>query len=251
MRKLETRPEEQSLWQEHIAVIRSALDQGKPDAIINAKAEIRRLETEIVAAMSRASIQDGAGVDSSMLTARVLELTARVEDIRKLLDTLKLIPRETDEGPTPEVAARPALRDPIVLLEEDERKAPGTGLTSDQARAAKEIAWVSEGITRVGKARVANMESSGMADGYREPEMPSRLAEVHSTRYLPWASWHHDNDPVTLDICVKVGVYGLPLKALARKHRTRRSNALDRLQRGLERYWDRKLLDIYLDKTGR
>ena len=92
------------------------------------------------------------------------------------------------------------------------------------------------------------MEAAGRAQGYHEPEMSGKVAELHSTRYLPWASWYHDNDPVTLDICINVSVYGLSLKALARRHHKRRQAVLDRLQRGLGRYWDRNLMSLYLDK---
>lgn len=84
--------------------------------------------------------------------------------------------------------------------------------------------------------------------GIGASEFAQVVAEFHSTRYLPWADWLHDNDPITLDICIKIAVHGTALKALARKHRMRRASALDRLQRGLERYWDRKLLDFYNDK---
>lgn len=242
---------ERALWAEHLAVLRSALDQGKPDAIQNAKSEIRRLDGEVSALANRRELMAQNGRDMAQITLAIEGRAGRIADIRGILQNLKLIPREVDEGATPEVAARPAARDPIVLLEEAERKAPGTGLTSDQARAAKEIAWVSEGIARAGQARAANMAANGRTQGYREPEMSSRLADIHATRYLPWASWYHEHDPVTLDICMKISVYGLSLRALARKHHMRWGRVLDRLQRGLERYWDRNLLSRYLDKSGR
>jgi hypothetical protein len=242
---------EQSLWHEHLAVIRAGLDQGKPDAIQNAKAEIRRLDGEMSALVNRRELIAQNGLDVVNITVAIEQKARRIADIRGILQNLKLIPKESDEGATPEVTSRPAARDPIVLLEEAERKAPGTGLTSDQARAAKEIAWVNEGIARAGKARIGNMEAAGRAQGYHEPEMSGKLAEVHSTRYLPWAGWYHDHDPVTLDICIKVAVHGLSLNALGRKHRMWYYTVRDRLQRGLERYWDRKLLDLYNDKRGK
>lgn len=238
---------ETSLWQEHLDVLKASLSMGKPDAIRNIKAEIQRLHAEMVALMSRATIQVNAQQDSSRLTALAEETKFRIGDLSTLLRDLRLIPKDQDHGPTPEVQARPAARDPIVLLEEAERRAPGTGLTADQARAAKEIAWVSEGITRAGQARVARMTAAGRALGYREPEMPANVAECHATRYLPWADYLHRTNPRSLDICVKVAVHGTSLKALARKHRKRWSFVLDNLRRGLDRYWDRNLLSAHLD----
>lgn len=245
------KPSESHLWAEHLAVLKAALDQGKPDSIQNAKAEIRRLDVEMSALVNRRELMAANGRNVTQITLSIEARAGKVNDIRAILQNLKLIPREVDEGSTPEVAARPAARDPIVLLEESELKIPGTGLTSGQARAAKEIAWIMEGISKAGQARAANMEANGRAQGYREGEMSSRLADAHAMRYLPWADWYHDHDPITLDICMKIGVYGLGLKALARKHRTRRSSVLDRLQRGLARYWDRNLLNRYMDKLGR
>lgn len=264
-----TKPEpitaaEPGLWQERLAVLREGLSTGKPGSLKVIRTEIARLDDTIKALANRREMAAQAaarmarhGAKASSIETRLLKVieaeAAKVDDLRRLIKGLKRVEVKDDTGATPEVSARPAARDPIVLLEEAERKEPGSGLTHDQARAAKEIARVCEAVTRAGQAKAAQAQNSGKpSGGYNAPEMPAQIAEVHGTRYLPWADWWNDHDRVTLDICVKVSVYGLSLKALSRKHHMRVENVRKKLQAGLDKYWrERELLPLYADKQRR
>jgi hypothetical protein len=250
---------EPALWAERLAVLKAGLDSGDPTTDAAIKAEIAKLAGEISGFSNRrefvlrADLKRGdLSPQAAKLTAEIEAKASRVDDLKKLLKGAKRIPTENLAGPTPEATAKPARVDPIEWLERNEREKPGQGLTHDMARAAKEIASVREAISRAGQAKVSQMGGGAGGGGFREPEMPPRLHDAYTMRYLPWADWLNDHDPVTLDICTKVAVYGASLNSLARKHKMRRASVLDRLQRGLHRYWDEKeLLPIYLDKVER
>jgi hypothetical protein len=256
------------LWAEQLAVLKAGLSSGSPDGIRRVRAEIAKLDRRMSAAINRRAIiaqacmriaaQAITDIDSQNamhgeLTRNINAMAAMVKDLEGLMKGLKRLPAANDQGPTPEVAAKPSRVDPILWLEQHEREHKGEGLTSDQARAAKEIASISEAITRAGQAKIGRIGGGGSGGGgYREPEILPRLNDAYAGRYLPWADYLRDNDPVTLDICVKVAVMGVSIRALARKHRMRREKALDRLQRGLDRYWDeRELLPIYQAKVAK
>lgn len=255
--------DEPALWEEHLKVLKAGLDAGQPGSIKAAKAEVDRLDQKISALANRREMAAQAArrmarhgakcvVIERNLLAQIQAEAAKMADVKKLLKGLKRVEKPNSEGATAELASKPARVDPIEWLERYEAEHPGQGLTHEQARAAKEIAAVSEAITRAGQAKIGNMQGNGGGSGvYREPEMPPSLADAHTMRYLPWADFLHTNTPITLDICIKVSVMGVSLNALARKYKKRRSWVLEQLQNGLGRYWDeRALLPLYLAKVA-
>lgn len=252
---------EPGLWQERLAILKAAIEAGKPGSIKAAKDEITRLNDRISAMANRREMAAQAaarmarhGAKCTVIERRLLDQitaeSAKMDDLRSLLKGVKRTERAEDAGLPPEQILMPARSDPILLLEEAERKVKGSGLTHDQARAAKEIAWVCEAITRAGQAKVGQMDANGGAGGgYREPDLPVSVAQARANRYLPWCDYLHEHEPVTLDICIKVSTMGVSLRALARKHKMRWQNVRKRLQSGLDRYWnERVLLPIYAEK---
>ena len=124
--------------------------------------------------------------------------------------------------------------DPITLLEMNET------LNFDQVKAARQIAWINGVISEAGQARIGRMESAGRPPkhSYRQIAMNEDAARIHAERYLPWAARLHEQNPVALDVTIKVAVYGVSLKALARHHKRRYDAILDFLKTGLDTYWN-------------
>lgn len=253
--------DEPALWAEHLQVLKVGISRGDRDTDAQIKTHIQRLNDELFAMQNRREFvlradlkQGNLKPQAAKMTEEIASIAAKVDDLRKLLHAAKRIPADKVDGPTPEMAAKPARVDPIEWLERYEVEHPRQGLTHDQARAAKEIASVSEAISRAGQAKVGNMQGTGGGaggGGYREPDMPPKMEEARCMRFIPWADYLNDTNPITLDICMKVSVLGVSLNALARKHKMRRERVLERLQEGLGRYWDeRTLLPMYLDKVA-
>jgi hypothetical protein len=227
---------EQALWQAHLAVLQQALQLRKPDAVARVRSESGRLEREIEALQGRKALAERArGADGSALAEQLAETIA--ERLRRISDLAGLARRwarkgnDTDRGPVAELKARPAAIDPIDLLQGKGR------LTEDQVRAAREIAWVYEAITRAGRARVSRLCEIDPPKGWQEMPLPERAALIHAKRFLPWAERLRAAAPMTLDIVLRVAVLGTAIYPVARHHRIGWASCVAKLADGLDRYW--------------
>lgn len=234
---------EDALWAGHLAVLRQALRMRKPDAGDRIRSERTRLEREIAALSDRRGLaqrslrwgSESARCSEGALCAQLEEQIAqrlrRVSDLAALLRGNPLPRSAEDSGATPEAALRPAMADPVEML-------LGKGrLSEDQARAAREIAWIYEAMGKAGRARVSRMSQIDPPAGWQDMPLPERAALLHAKRFLPWAEDLRRDCPVALDIVLRVAVLGLSPYAVARHHRLGWQTCVDRLAHGLDRYW--------------
>jgi hypothetical protein len=229
---------EQELWQAHLAVLRQAFQLRKPDALARVRSETGRLEREVEALQGRKALAERAsGGDSSALAEQLAETIAerlrRISDLAGLVRQWRRKGKDEDLGPAAELKARPANIDPVDLLQ-------GKGkLTEDQVRAAREIGWVYEAITRAGRARVSRMCEIDPPKGWQEMPLPERAALIHAKRFVPWAKRLRDAAPVTLDIVLRVAVLGTAIYPVARHHKIGWAACVAKLADGLDQYWRR------------
>jgi hypothetical protein len=230
--------DERGLWRAHLAVLRQALQLRKPDAVARVRSETGRLEREIEALQGRKALAERAGRgDGGALAIQLGETIAerlrRISDLAGLLRHCGTKGKDDDLGPVAETKARPAAIDPIDLLQ-------GKGkLSDDQVRAAREIGWVYEAITRAGRARVSRMCEIDPPKGWQEMALPERAALIHAKRFLPWAERLRATAPRTLDIVLRVAVLGMAIYPVARHHRIGWSACVAKLADGLDQYWRR------------
>ena len=224
------------MWQAHLAVLRQALRMRKPDAVARVRSETAKLEREIEALQARKALAERVGRgDGGALAAQLAETIAerlrRISDLAGLTRTFGGKAKDEDLGPVAEMAARPAAIDPIDLLQ-------GKGkLDEDQVRAAREIGWVYEAITRAGRARVSRLSQVDPPKGWQEMPLAERAALIHAKRFVPWAERLRAQAPATLDIVLRVAVQGAAIYPVARKHRIGWGTCVARLADGLDQYW--------------
>lgn len=227
---------ETELWQAHLAVLRQALAMRKPDARARITSEAAKLEREIGALQARrklAGCASPADAPTDALADTIARRLRQVSDLAGLARGLGAPAKPEECGPTAELAARPAATDPIEMLHGKGR------LDHDQVRAAREIAWVYEAITRAGRARVSQLSQIDPPKGWQEMALPERAALVHAKRFLPWAERLRAQAPDTLDIVLRVVVLGAAIYPVARKHRIGWATCVARLADGLDCYWRR------------
>jgi len=228
---------EAELWQAHLAVLRQSLRMGKPDAVARVRSEAARLEREIEALQGRKALAEradsGGGVLAGQLGEAIAERLRRISDLAGSTRMFGGKAKDEDLGPLAEATVRPASIDPIDLLQ-------GKGkLDDDQVRAAREIGWVYEAITRVGRARVSRLSEIDPPKGWQEMLLPERAALIHAKRFVPWAERLRANAPTTLDIVLRVAVLGMAIYPVARKHRIGWGTCVAKLADGLDQYWRR------------
>lgn len=231
---------EADLWRTHLAVLAHDLRARKPDGLGRLRSEAARLNREVEALLARQRLAEratGAQVSATLeqLTEAVAERLRRVSELAALTRTYGGKPRAEDVGANAEAAVRPAAVDPIELLFGKGR------LTADQYRAAREIAWVYEAITRAGRARVSRLSQIEAPKGWQEVPLPERAAFVHAKRFVPWAQRLEREAPATLDIVLRLAVFGAAVYPVARKHRLSWNTCVARLGEGLDRYWRRSV----------
>lgn len=229
---------EAALWQAHLAVLRNAMRMRKPDALARVRSETARLEREIEALNGRRMLATKTGDSAAMglaaqLADSIAERLRRVSDLAGLVLAFGARPAGEDAGASAEAATRPASADPIEMLYGKGR------LDADQVRAAREIAWVHEAITRAGQARVSRLSEIEPPKGWREMPVSERAALVHAKRFMPWAERLRAQAPVTLDIVLRVVVLGAAIYPVARKHKIGWATCLAKLADGLDQYWRR------------
>jgi hypothetical protein len=229
---------EPELWQAHLAVLRQALQLRKPDAVARLRSETNRLEREVEALQGRKALAERAsGGNGDPLAEQLAETIAerlrRISDLAGLVRKWGRTGKDNDLGPVAELKVRPASIDPIDLLQ-------GKGkLTEDQVRAAREIGWVYEAITRAGRARVSRLCEIDPPKGWQEMPLPERAALIHAKRFLPWAERLRAAAPATLDIVLRVAVLGTAIYPVARHHKIGWNACVAKLADGLDRYWQR------------
>ena len=230
------RPTEADLWQAHLAVLQQALRMRKPDAVARVRSETGRLEREIDALQARRLLAEraGGGPGGALATHLADAIAERLRRISDLAGLKRMFGGEAasgDTGPAAEAKVRRAATDPIDLLH-------GKGkLSADQVRAAREIAWVHEAITRAGRARVSRLSEIDPPTGWHEMALPERAALIHAKRFVPWAERLRRSAPATLDIVLRAAVLGTAIYPLARKHRMGWQSCVARLADGLDQYW--------------
>jgi hypothetical protein len=227
---------EAELWQAHLAVLNQALRMRKPDALARVRSETARLEREIEALQARRALAERVGgrTDDALagqLAETIAERLRRISDLAGLTRGFNGKPKNEDMGAAAETAVRPAAIDPIDLLH-------GKGkLDNDQVRAAREIAWVYEAITRAGRARISRLSEIEPPKGWQEMPLPERAALIHAKRFVPWAERLRASAPITLDIVLRVAVLGMAIYPVARKHRIGWGSCVAKLADGLDQYW--------------
>lgn len=236
--------DEAALWSGHLAVLRQALLMRKPDARGRIRSEAARLEREIAAMSERRELArrslrwsdpaDGIAAAGTLtcvqLDTQIARRLRQVSDLAALLRGNVSPGAAEDTGGTPEASLRPASIDPVEML-------LGRGrLTEDQARAAREIAWVYQAMTKASRARVSRLCQSDPPAGWQEMPLPERAALVHAKRFLPWAESLRRDCPTTLEMVLQVVVLGLSVYAVARHHRLGWNSCATRLAAGLDRY---------------
>lgn len=233
-------PGEAALWARHLAVLRQALLMRQPDGQHRIRSEAARLEREIEAMSARRQLaakaargadwQAGAAATFVELDSRIAERLRQVSDLTVLLRGAAQ-GKAQEEGGTAEAASRPASIDPVTMLQ-------GKGkLSEDQVRAAREIAWVHEAITRAGRARVSRLSQIDPPAGWQEIPLPERAALIHAKRFRPWAEGLRKTSPMTLEIVLQVVVLGISVYSVARARRMSWNGCVTRLADGLDRYW--------------
>jgi len=227
---------EAELWQAHLAVLNQALRMRKPDAIARLRSETARLEREIESLQARRALAERAGgrndeALAGQLAETIAERLRRISDLAGLTRRVHGKAKNEDLGAAAETAVRPAAVDPIDLLH-------GKGkLDNDQVRAAREIAWVYEAITRAGRARVSRLSEVEPPKGWQEMPLPERAALIHAKRFVPWTVRLRASAPMTLDIVLRVAVLGMAIFPVARKHRIGWGSCVAKLADGLDQYW--------------
>jgi hypothetical protein len=240
---------EAGLWSAHLALLHQALRLRQPDAPAHIRSEAARIGREVEALSERRNLarrRERWAADATVvpggrddLDSQIAIRLKRVSDLSELLRLHALPPRRATgnmddtegAGGTAEALARPAQTDPITML-------LGKGkLTEDQARAAREIAWVYEAITRAGRARVSRMSQIDPPAGWQEVPLPERAAFIHAKRFRPWAEALRRESRVDLDVVLRIAVMGLSVYAVARHHQLGWNACVRRLAAGLDRYW--------------
>jgi hypothetical protein len=212
----------------------------KPDAQHRIRSETAKLQREVEAMSARRKLAVRAARDADC-PAGIPAIFAGLDDqiaerLRQISDLAALLHgaargKAQGEGGTAEAASRPATVDPVTMLQGKGR------LSEDQVRAAREIAWVHQAITRAGRARVSRLSQFDPPAGWQEVPLPERAALIHAKRFRPWAEGLRKTAPVTLEIVLRVVVLGISVYSVARARRMSWNGCVGRLADGLDLYW--------------
>jgi hypothetical protein len=107
-------------------------------------------------------------------------------------------------------------------------------------RAAMEIRLIFEAVSRSLDAGSGRLGRVGNRPAWRAGDMPRSLAGARRRRFLPWAEHLRASDPLTLDVVLRIAVFGLSVFAVSRRHRLNWAKCLERFCLGLDLYWDRR-----------
>lgn len=169
------------LFDQAVAVAACAMEMRKPDCA-------ERLELLRTMAESRRHIDGYQATEDRV--GRIADLVTTWGNpalfVRQPIDltdaTGKMVlARNTDLGATPETMAKPSRVSPVSTLYR------GKLIDRDGVRAAKEIAWVVEEVTRVGGARAQMLQAAGGTSPFWRQYMNGEAAAVWTRRYVPWS----------------------------------------------------------------
>ena len=170
--------DEDALWQQHLEVLRTAIEQQQADAIDRVKLEIRKLDGEIAAVANRREIlarsNAKGGIYSSIevvIDANLARLNKRMGDLRDLLKNVRKVMLPDKAGPTPEAAVKPILNSLLDLPE---------GLRA--AAVELRCGWIVRSPAAQ-KVKAAQMERIGGPSVGEYGETAGTLEQ----RYLGWA----------------------------------------------------------------
>lgn len=227
---------EAELWRVHLAVLEQGFRLRKPDARARVRRETVKLEREVEALQARRKLAVGSDPRDRdplavQLSAAIARRLSRISDLAALVRRFAKDANVEDAGALPELAVRPAAVDPIEMLQCKGK------LSDDQVRAAREIAWVHEAVTRAGRARVSRLGEIDPPKGWQEMPLLERAALIHAKRFVPWAERLRGSAPATLDIVYRIAVLGIAVYPVARRHRLGWARCVARLADGLDQYW--------------
>lgn len=240
-RKVPAGAQEDIAWEHNLAVIRQALSRRHGDGEARLCHALQALDRDLALLKARLALraqvgardgsQPGGEENLAWLDRLIAAKRRRREQLASLRAGLPARGASHEQGPTSEAACRPARRDPIEEL--GERRRPN----SDQVRAALEIRFIHEAVTRMLRTKTIELGCARDRQAWRASDMPARLSRARQRRYLPWAENLRAVEPETLDIVLRVAVYGVSIFAVARRHRLRWGTCLEKLRRGLDLYW--------------
>lgn len=147
--------------------------------------------------------------------------------------------RATDLGPTPEAWAQSLKASRIAPI--PELFANGH-IDKRHVAAAREIAWVVEGVTAKLDARAGGYNPSGGTAPAWSNEVPFQVAEAHAKRYLPWSRDMQALQQVGqrhFDLTMAVVVGGVSMLAARRQYHLGYGTAVKLIKDSLKDYWDR------------
>lgn len=144
----------------------------------------------------------------------------------------QVLAKRTDLGPTPETYIKPGRIKPIDGLYVADH------IEHQHLRAANEIAWLVETLTKLCGCRAKDLEANG--GGRRDASaMPMRVAELYSGRYVPWCRDQRNLTRIgtrNLDLCLAVIVYGEGILSARQRHRLGYERAVSYIRSGLDDY---------------
>lgn len=185
--------------------------------------------------------------------AALLQIGNRLEAMRKLGEAFngryvthptdlldhktrrQVLARNTDLGPTPETFIKPGRVPPVVGMYESGH------IDNGHLKAAREIAWVVETVTKLVGCRAKDLESSG-GGGFRDSSsLPITVAEIFSQRYAPWVRDQRNLTRTGLrchDLVIGVVVEGWGVLAARKRYHLGYERAVSYIRLGLTDYWE-------------
>lgn len=230
-------------WDHELLMLKIKLRKRKPTAVTDIKATIAELDGEMQALSLKRELvlqnitenrQEVGALESqaALLTEKLSAADRAMKRLNGMLRSQKATLLDIDEGKTPEMEIKPQQEDYLQKLF-DEGKLDG-----QQLDAAHQIARIYEASAAAMEAKIGRMDgTAGGGGGYQDIRLPENLALARAKFYLPWGLHLREHSPITLDIVLRVAVYGAALKTAARHNRMRAEKAEAKLKDGLDAYW--------------
>jgi len=237
--------QERALWRHELQVIEQAISTGSDEgtskllrAAINLERDVERLARcrDLQAAGARAPHSRDrepskfAG-ENAWLDRLIREKRQRQRQLMGLQKNMPCVSVPVAHGPTAETICKPSRRDPIQMLSEKGK------LEEDQVRAAIEIRRIYEAVSRDLGVRTQIIGAVRDRNGWRCHEVPGNLSWTRRRRFLPWAEQLRCQDPGTLDIVLRITVFGASVFTVSRRHKLSWASCVEKLCRGLDLYW--------------
>lgn len=234
------------LFHNHLAVIERGLELRQPDARQIAFDAVNRRRGQITSLKDQVRLKEAYGAGTGLIERMVfgtegdisivypgqqaISLQARIDLLQLEVDAIdkvirrhskRALPKEIatefdrsmnlieTPGPTPEASVK-ARRHEGTLIRLRER----SSITGAQFDAGVEIALVFEKITASLWVKVKSLDGAGGRPGkggaFTGPHFTQEIAELHSTRYLPWCASLDEQDKRANEIRRNAGRPTLP-----------------------------------------